>query len=163
MVVDTMKRVTKEITILGIIVIILILMISRKDRHLKGPNPEDLSSIILVDVIDEMGVQKVTIHQRVNINNFLDIFSNTKRIDEQSISQFPSKTKFTIVLYKFKSSGNNSWRSMYEENGDFYIDQPFVGIFNINSDDLYMLDQIIKEGDKEEILIPVNNILKSNF
>ncbi|WP_353097651.1 hypothetical protein, partial [Tissierella praeacuta] len=58
---------------------------------------------------------------------------------------------------------NNSWRSMYEENGDFYIDQPFVGIFNINSDDLYMLDQIIKKGDKEEILIPVNNILKSNF
>ncbi|NLY45060.1 MAG: DUF5301 domain-containing protein [Tissierella sp.] len=155
-----MKRVTKGIITLGIIAIVLILMISKNDRPLKGPNPEDLSSIILIDIIDEEGVQKITINQQIDINNFLDIFSHAKRTGEQSVSEFPDKTKFTAVLYKLKSSENYSWRSMYEENGDLYIDQPFVGIFKINSNDLDMLDQIIRAGDKEEISVPISDIRK---
>ena len=45
-----------------------------------------------------------------------------------------------------------------------YIDQPFVGIFKINSNDLDMLEQIIKkEGIRKEISVLVNDILKSDF
>ncbi|MBU5254671.1 DUF5301 domain-containing protein [Tissierella praeacuta] len=159
---DTINRVIKEIIILGIIAVILILRVSIDDRHLEGPNSEDLSNIILVDVIGEKGVEKITIHQQVDINKFLEIFSNAQRTSKQSISQFPNKTKFITVLYKFKWGGN-SFRSMYEENGDFYIEQPFSGVFKIDSNDLYMLDQIIRNGDKEEISVLVNNMLKNNF
>lgn len=157
-----MNRIAREMSILGIIAIVLVLIVSRNNKSLKGPRPEDLSSIIPVDVIGEEGVQKFTIDKQVDIDNFLDIFNNAKRMGEQSISQFPSKTKFSVVLYKFKSSGN-SWRSIYEENGDLYIDQPLVGIYKISSNDLHILHEIIEDGDKEEISVLVNNIFKNNF
>jgi len=160
--VDTMNKVIKEIAILGIIGIILILMLSRNYSHLKVPNPEELSSIILVDVIGNKGVQKITIYQEIDINNMLDILSNSQRTSKQSISQFPGKTKFTTVLFKYKSGGT-SWRSIYEEEGNCYIDQPFTGIFKLDSNDSYMLDKIIKRGNREEISVRVENILKSNF
>ncbi|MDR7855414.1 DUF5301 domain-containing protein [Tissierella sp.] len=157
-----MNRVTKNMTILGIIAIVLVLIVSINNKSLKGPNPEDLSSIILVDVIGEEGIQKVTLDKQVDIHSFLNIFNNAKKTGVQSNSQFPSKTKFTIVLYKFKSSGN-SWRSIYEENGELYIDQPFAGIYKIDSKDLHILEQVIKNGDKEEISILVNNILNNDL
>ncbi|WMM23328.1 DUF5301 domain-containing protein [Tissierella sp. MB52-C2] len=158
-----MNRLIKEITIFSIIAMTLILIISRNNRYLKSPNPEELSSIILIDVIGEEGTQKITINQQVDINNFLDIFKNAKMTNKQSISQIPRKTKFTTVLYKFKSSGNKSFRSIYEENGDLYIDQPFVGVFKIDSNDLSILEQIIRRGNKKEISVLVNDILKSDF
>ena len=117
---DDMRRLAKGIIIVGLILIVLILIISRNNRYLKGPNPEDLSSIILIDVIDEEGVQKITINDQIDINNFLDILANAKMIDEQSSGHLPNKTNYTMVLYDFKSSGK-SWRTMYDENGDFYI------------------------------------------
>ena len=158
-----MNRIIKEITILSVITMTLILIISSNNRYLKGPNPEELSSIILIDVIGKEGVQKIIINQQVDINNFLDIFKNAKRTNKQRISQFPRKTKFTTVLYKFKSSGHKSFRSIYKENGDLYIEQPFVGIFKIDSKDLDILEQIIKRGNKKEISVLVNDILKSDF
>lgn len=157
-----MNRVIKILTILGIITIVLLFNMARNNKFLKGPDPEELSSIILIDVVDGEGIQKVTIDRQLDIHNFLNIFNNAKKTGEQSISEFPRKTKFTVVLYRFKSSGD-SMRSIYEENDDFYVDQPFTEIFKIDSNDLDMLDKIIKNGDKEEISVSVNNILKADF
>lgn len=58
-------------------------------------------------------IKETTIYQEIDIKNMLDILSNSKRTSKQSISQFPGKTKFTTVLFKF-NSGGTSWRSIYE-------------------------------------------------
>lgn len=46
-----MNKVTRNMIIVGIIIMVLVLILSRNNRFLKSPKPEDLSSIILVDVI----------------------------------------------------------------------------------------------------------------
>ena len=97
-----MNRIIKEITILSIIAMTLILIISSNNRYLKGPNPEELSSIILTDVIGKEGI-KIIINQQVDINNFLDIFKNAKRTNKQSISQFLVKQN---LLLSYTSSNH---------------------------------------------------------
>ena len=152
-----MNKVIKEIAILSIIGITLIFMLSSNDSNFKVPNSEEISSIILVDVIGNKGIKKTIIYQKSDISNMLDILSNSQRTSKKSISQLPNKTKFTIVLFKFES-GDTSWRSIYEEEGNLHIDQPFDGIFKLDSNNLYTLDEIIKKGSNEEISIRVENI-----
>lgn len=116
----------------------------------------------MFDVIEEEAIEKITIDQEADIEEILEIFSNSKNTDKESISKFPEKTKFTAVLFRFKSAGT-SLRSIYEEDGEVYIDQPFYGIFTLNSNDLDALDQVIKRGNKEDISLPVEDILKDDF
>ncbi len=162
--VDIIYRKTKKIIVLFIflIAVIFIFMLGRSYRYLKVPNPEELSSIILIDVIGNKCVQKTIIYQELDINNMLDILVNSRKTSKQSTSQFPGKTKFSAVFFKFKSGGT-SWKSIYEEEGNSYIHEPFVGIFKLDSNDSHMLDKIIKRGNREDISIPVENIFKINF
>ena len=159
-----MNRKMKTIILSTIVVvsIVLIFMLSKNNRSLSVPNTEELSSITLVDVVNEKGSEKTTISKKTDISRLLEILKNSERTNKESISDFPSKTQFTTVLFKFKSGGN-SFRSIYEDNNSFYIDQPYEGIFKIESKDIYMLDEIKKNGSKENIVIPISDIIKGNF
>lgn len=159
-----MNRKIKIITLSTIVVvsIVLIFILSKNNSALSVPNTEELSSIILVDVINEKGYEKTTIYIKSDISKLLEILKNSERTNKKSISDFPSKTKFTTVLFKFKS-GDNSFRSIYEDNNRFYIDQPYDGIFKIESKDIYLLDEIKKSGSKENIVMPINDIIKGNL
>lgn len=145
-----------------VIAIVLIVMLSKNNSSLSVPISEELSSIILLDVVNEKTSEKITIYEKKDISKLLEIFTNSEKTNKESISEFPSKAKFTTVIFKFKLGGN-SFRSIYEDNNNFYIDQPYDGVFKIESKDIYPLDEIKKSGSKENMVIPINDILKSDF
>ncbi len=126
------------------------------------PNVKDLSSIIFIDVKDNMSSNKLTISKTTDINKLLRIFKDSQRTNQESISEFPNKEEFTVVLFKFKTEGE-SFRSIYKENNNIYIDQPFHGIFRIMSQDIDILNRIRKYGNEENFNIPAKDILKYNF
>lgn len=92
----------------------------------------------------------------------LNILKNSNKTNKDSVSNFPDKTRFTLIGFNFVKGGT-SWRSIYGENDDIYVDQPYVGIFKLNSNDLNLLNEIMKSRNKESISIRVDDILKNNF
>ncbi|WP_206781888.1 DUF5301 domain-containing protein [Clostridium tetani] len=137
-------------------------MVSRNNSYLVVPNPEKLSSITFINVVNEKGVERVIVYEQSDIYELLEVFKNSKKTNKESISDFPNKAKFTTILFNF-TSGGNSLRSIYEENEVFYIDQPYNGVFKLGSNDLDVLDEIIERGDKESISMQLDEILKDNF
>lgn len=152
-----MNKSLKNIFMLGIIILILIFVLIRGDNNLKVPNSKELNSIILVDVIEDEGIKKTIIYKESDINNMLSILDNSQKIRGQSTSQLPEKTEFTIVLFEFHSD-DISWRCIYKEKDNLYIDQPFAGIFKIEEDNLSELNDIIKKGSEEIISVRVEDI-----
>lgn len=131
-----------------------------KGRHLEVPKVEQISSAEFINVVNGQGVEKVTISQQSDINNLLNILRNSEKTNKDSISDFPDKRKFTIIRFNLLEGSN--WRSIYEENSDVYVDQPYVGIFKLNFRDFNLLNEIMERGDRESISIQVDEILKSN-
>lgn len=162
--VDIIYRKTKKIIVLFIFFIaaIFIFMVSRNNSYLVVPNPEKLSSITFINVVNEKGVERVIVYEQSDIYELLEVFKNSKKTNKESISDFPNKAKFTTILFNF-TPGGNSLRSIYEENEVFYIDQPYNGVFKLGSNDLDVLDEIIERGDKESISMQLDEILKDNF
>lgn len=145
------------------IAIILIVIEFRGSRYPGAPEANEIESIQFVEVIDDIAVKKSKIESRTEIEDFLNIVGQAKRDrDKESVSDFPNKTKFTTILMYFKSGGSN-WRSIYEEDGNLYIDQPYDGIFKIEEDSLDLIHRIMESEDKEDIEIPIENLHKVNL
>ncbi|AVP56191.1 hypothetical protein C3B72_12550 [Clostridium tetani] len=144
------------------IAVIFIFMVSRNNSHLAVPNPEDLSSITFINVVNEKGIERVIVYEQSDIYELLEVFKNSKKTNKESISDLPNKTKFTAIFFNF-TSGGNSLRSIYEENEVFYIHQPYSGVFKLGSNDLDVLDEIIEKGEKESISMQLEDILKDNL
>lgn len=145
---------------IGIIAAIgLISMLS--ESRLAVPKADQLSSVIFINVVNEQGVEKITISEQSDIGNLLEILKNSERTDKDSVSDLPDKAKFSMVAFEMLEG--YSLRSIYEENGDIYVDQPYYGVFKLRSNDLNILNEIMKRGNKQSISIHVDEIFKYNF
>lgn len=134
-----------------------------KTRNLPGPNSGELSRIIFINVVDYIGVEKIVIDEQQDIENVLELLKTAERVrDKQSLSDFPDKTKFTTILFDFESGGT-SVRSMYEENNDLYIDQPYDYVYKVETDNRKLLEKIINRGSKEDISVNLKEILNGSF
>lgn len=134
-----------------------------KIRNLPGPNSGELSRIIFINVVDYIGVEKIVIDEQQDIENVLELLKTAERVrDKQSLSDFPDKTKFTTILFDFESGGT-SVRSMYEENNDLYIDQPYDYVYKVETDNRKLLEKIINRGSKEDISVNLKEILNGSF
>lgn len=166
--VDIIKRRTKEVLTLFTIITIMIFTVFFRgileNRTLPGPNSRELSRIIFINVVDYIGVEKIVIDEQQDIENVLELLKTAERDkDKESISDFPDKAKFTTILFGFESGGN-SVRSMYEENNDLYIDQPYNYVYKLEVDNRELLEKIINSGSKkEDISVNLKEILRGDF
>ncbi len=150
-------------TIIIITVSLFILLGVRKIKTLPVPEFDKLDSIIFINVVDYIGVEKIVIDESQDIENVLELLKTAARMKgKHSISDFPDKDKFTTILFSFESGGN-SWRSMYEEKDDLYIDQPYDYIYKLEDDKKELLYKIINGGSKKSISLNLKEILKGDF
>lgn len=157
-----MRTINRKIIGISGIIFITIVFIFNSNRKMMVPKIEDLTNIILIDVTEKISSKRTTISNKTDIAKLLKIFKKSKRTNKKSISNFPIRSEFTTVLFEFKSGGN-SFRSIYEESNNVYIDQPFHGIFKIISKDIYLLHEIKKGGKEEEFIVTLKDILKDDF
>lgn len=158
-----MNRKMKWLVVVTICIVVAVgLIFMLRESQLEVPKSKQLSSVEFINISHCQGVEKITISKQSDIDNLLNILKNSNKTSKDSVSNFPDKTKFTLIGLNF-INGGTSWRSFYEENDDIYVDQPYVGIFKLNSNDLNLLNEIMKSGSKESISIRVDDILKNNF
>ncbi|WMJ81640.1 DUF5301 domain-containing protein [Clostridium sp. MB40-C1] len=158
-----MNRKTKWLVVITICIVVSVgVTFMLRESQLQVPKSEQLSSVVFINIIHSQGIEKITISEQSDIDNLLNILKNSNKTNKDSVSNFPNKTKFTIIRFNFLEGGS-SWRSIYEENDNIYVDQPYVGVFRLNSNDLNLLNEIMGSGNKESISIGVDDILKNNF
>ncbi len=110
-----------------------------------------------------MGVEKIEIYEQEDIEDIIGLLKTAKRAKgKQSISDFPNKTNFITILFGFESGGN-SVRSMFEENNELYIDQPYDNVYKLESDNKELLYKIMNSVDKERISSNLKQILNGDL
>lgn len=146
-------------------IIIFSLVINHKLNYnkVKVPKSDDFNNITFINVINGRGVEKRTIYKKLDINKLLDILENSKKINKDSVSNLPDKDKFTIITFEMVEGGYVI-NSIYEENNHFYLEQPYYGIFELDSENIYSLINRVREKDnKQNISVNIEDILKGNF
>lgn len=164
---DIIKCRRKEtLTLFTIIIItasVFILLGGGKTKNLPVPEFDKLDSIIFVNIVNHIGVEMIVIDESQEIESILELLKTAGRMKgKHSISNFPDKDKFTTILFSFESGGN-SLRSMYEENDDLYIEQPYDYIYKLEDDNRQLLEDIINNRSKESISLNLKEILKGDF
>ena len=156
------KKIKSPSNIILLVVLIMIGLIYiefKKDDTMGVPDYKELTRIEIIYIVGEVGTNK-TIIKAEDMEEFLEILKSSKIVNsKQSLSDFPDEQNFTIISCYFKEGGT-SWRSLYQEDGENLIDLPYAGIYKIEEDKLKELNKIIQDGDKEEVSVGLDEILK---
>lgn len=166
--VNKLMKINKKICFIIIPLFILFaLNIKNKydEKNVKIPGVDNISNITLINVVNDKGVEKITIYKKKDINRFLHLLKNSKRTNKESISSFPNKDKFTVVAFKMLNGGYVK-HAIYEENNHIYYEEAFYGIFELNSNNknlIDLLDMFIENYNKKDISIDIKNIEQNNF
>ena len=156
------KKTKKWFVVLTIITILIIFILRLYRNSTQIPTSQDLNSIVLIDVVDNQGVKKITICEKSDVNMFLDILKDSEKTDKDSTSDVPDKKEFTIIAFEHLKGGY-SLNSIYKDNHGMYFEQPYHGIFKLESSEVQTVDKIRTKGHEKNILIPIKDILKENF
>ena len=159
----------KKYCLLIITVVIIGLSFHIKNKidesYVRLPESYDINNITIITVVNDRGVKKYSIYKEKDINNFLNILQNSKRIAKDSTSNFPNKNKFTIIAFKM-SDGGSIINSIYEENGHLYFEQPYYGVFELTSEYKNLktlINKTVEKDSKEDMSIDIDHILKDDF
>lgn len=168
---DKNLRVLKKVLIIFMCIILFIFlanktfifMVDRNERHIRVPHIQDINSIELISLENDIAYKKIIIVNRYDMERFLEVLENSIRVeDKHSISDFPQVNKFTMVHYQFKGGGN-SWISFYREDHEIYIDQPYYRVFKLKKEKIMEWERIIESGKKIDISIPMEDLLKEKL
>ena len=151
------------LVIIGLIIIAILLKIRPNNEGPSIPKADDVKSLSLIKIANDRGVEKQTIKENNDIENFLQLLENSKLAKEQSISDFPNKDEFILVSIKM-AEGDYIRNTIYEDDGNLYFEQAYVGIYELSYKDISsFLKSTVKEEDKENISEDFDYILDNNF
>lgn len=151
------------LVIIGLIIIAILLKIRPNNKGPSIPKADDVKSLSLIKIANDRGVEKRTIKENNDIENFLQLLENSKLTKKESVSDFPNKDEFILVSIEM-SEGGYIRNTIYEEDKKFYFEQPYVGIYELSYNDISsFLKSTVKEEDKENISEDLEDILKNNF
>ena len=135
------------------------------EKNVKIPEADNITNITLINVVNDKGVEKNTIYKKKDINRFLETLKDSKRANKESTSSFPNKDRFTVIAFK-TSDGGYIKHSIYEENNHIYYEEPFYGIFELNSNNknlITLLNMFTKNENKKATSIDIKNIEQNDF
>lgn len=151
------------IVLTGLIVIVILLRIRPNNEGPSIPKADDVKSLSLIKIANDRGVEKRTINENNDIENFLQLLENSKLTKKESVSDFPNKDEFILVGIKV-SEGGYIRNTIYEEDKKFYFEQAYVGIYELSYKDISsFLESSVKEEDKENISEDLEDILDDDF
>lgn len=151
------------IVLTGLIVIVILLRIRPNNEGPSIPKADDVKSLSLIKIANDRGVEKRTIKENNDIENFLQLLENSKLTKKESVSDFPNKDEFILVSIEM-SEGGYIRNTIYEEDKKFYFEQAYVGIYELSYKDISsFLKSTLKEEDKENISEDLEDILDDDF
>lgn len=151
------------LVLIGLIIIGVLLKIRPNNEGPSVPKADDVRSLSLIKIANDRGVEKRTINENNDIENFLQLLENSKLTKKESVSDFPNKDEFILVSIEM-SEGGYIINTIYEEDKKLYFEQAYVGIYELSYKDISsFLKSTVKEEDKENISEDLEDILEDNF
>ncbi len=151
------------LVLIGLIIIGVLLKIRPNKEGPSLPKADDVRSLSLIKIANDRGVEKRTINENNDIENFIQLLENSKRTKKESVSDFPNKDEFILVRIKVSEDGYIR-NTIYEEGKKLYFEQAYVGIYELSYKDISsFLKSTVKEEDKENISEDLEDILDDDF
>ena len=151
------------LVIIGLIIIAILLKIRPNNEGPSIPKADDVKSLSLIKIANDRGVEKRTIKENNDIENFLQLLENSKLTKKESVSDFPNKDEFILVSIEM-SEGGYIRNTIHEEDKKLYFEQPYVGIYELSYKDISsFLKSAVEEEDKENISEDLEDILDDDF
>lgn len=137
----------KNIVILiAFILVILIFtlcfaIINKPKYNLKLPEINDVSSISLT-----LNDNEVKLDKEEDITSIITtLMSNGRTTKIESIQDFPVNASNVITIKIYHKSSGSSTLFVYERKGNYYLEQPYNGIYEISSDEYNSILNFTKE------------------
>ena len=112
-----------RLVLIGLIIVGILLKIRPNNEEPGLPKTDDVKSLSLIKIANDRGVEKRTIKENNDIENFLQLLENSKLTKEQSISDFPNKGEFILVSIEM-SEGGYIRNTIYEDDGICILNNP---------------------------------------
>lgn len=137
----------KNIVILiAFILVILIFtlcfaIINKPKYNLKLPEINDVSSIFVT-----LNDNEVKLDKEEEITSIITtLMSNGRTTKIESIQEFPVNVSNVITIKIYHKSSGSSTLFVYERKGNYYLEQPYNGIYEISSDEYNSILNFTKE------------------
>lgn len=137
----------KNIVILiAFILVILIFtlcfaIINKPKYNLKLPEISDVSSIFVT-----LNDNEVKLDKEEEITSIITtLMSNGRTTKIESIQNFPVNLSNVITIKIYHKSSGSSTLFVYERKGNYYLEQPYNGIYEISSDEYNSILNFTKE------------------
>lgn len=133
----------RKIPIIFILIItssLIFFKIHTNNKQVKMPTIKNISRFEVLHIINEELIERKTISKRQDLTEFLDILNQAKKADIENISTYsndrPNRDNYIILNTKISNGQGYTTNYIYKENSSYYFEQPFYGLFKINSDKL---------------------------
>ena len=141
------KEVKIALVVLGIILLVgiivgIFLNSNKRNYELNLPQQEKLSSIVI-----KSNTNSAEVTDNEEIKDIIYVLSesgNGRTTKEESIQDYPVNSDNIVqVNFVFNESGESTL-FVYVKNGNYYLEQPYNGIYRINGDAYNSIEKFIR-------------------
>lgn len=141
------KEVKIALVVLGIILLVgiivgIFLNSNKRNYELNLPQQEKLSSIVI-----KSNTNSAEVTDNEEIKDIIYVLSesgNGRTTKEKSIQDYPVNSDNIVqVNFVFNESGKSTL-FVYMKNGNYYLEQPYNGIYRINGDEYNSIEKFIR-------------------
>lgn len=137
----------KNIVILIVFILVILIftlcfaIINKPKYNLKLPEINDVSSIFVT-----LNDNEVKLDKEEEITSIITtLMSNGRTTKIESIQEFPVNVSNVITIKIYHKSSGSSTLFVYERKGNYYLEQPYNGIYEISSDEYNSILNFKKE------------------
>ena len=137
----------KNIVILIVFILVILIftlcfaIINKPKYNLKLPEISDVSSIFVI-----LNDNEVKLEKEEDITGIITtLMSNGRTTKIESIQDFPVNVSNVITIKIYHKSSGSSTLFVYERKGNYYLEQPYNGIYEISSDEYNSILNFTKE------------------
>ena len=137
----------KNIVILIVFILVILIftlcfaIINKPKYNLKLPEINDVSSIFVT-----LNDNEVKLDKEEEITSIITtLMSNGRTTKIESIQEFPVNVSNVITIKIYHKSSGSSTLFVYERKGNYYLEQPYNGIYEISSDEYNSILNFTKE------------------
>lgn len=137
----------KNIVILIVFILVILIftlcfaIINKPKYNLKLPEINDVSSIFVT-----LNDNEVKLDKEEEITSIITtLMSNGRTTKIESIQDFPVNVSNVITIKIYHKSSGSSTLFVYERKGNYYLEQPYNGIYEISSDEYNSILNFTKE------------------
>lgn len=141
------KEVKIALVMLGIILLFgiiggIFLDLNKRNYELNLPQQEKLSSIVI-----KSNTNSADVTDSEEIKDIIYVLSgsgNGRTTKEESIQDYPVNADKVVQVECVSNESRGSTLFVYMKNGNYYLEQPYNGIYRINGDEYNSIEKFIR-------------------